>query len=475
MYGQHICCPIRINLRKNKENFSKITAQLRALGEVSNMVTITRVAEAMQKVLGETADKLGKESQFIKRERKLTGSIFAQTLVFGWLANGNSSLGEMNQSAAAVGIRISEQGIDKRFTPEAVAFMKSVLMATVAEIVSAEPAAMKILNRFNGVYIRDSTVIGLPEPLLHIWSGCGDSTGETAALKVQVEWELSRGAFTDISLRPGREHDSLILNTCAKLPPGSLNIRDLGYFKLDQLEKEYDENRYWLTRFKTNTVLCDEKGARFDLNDYLKEIPKTVNRAERKVYMGAKHQIDCRLIFARVSPKKATETRRKLKRAAQEHGQTISKKRLELADWVIYVTNVPSEQLSLEEALVLVRVRWQIELLFKLWKSGGQLDKSRSENHWRVLCEIYAKLIGLVIQHWLILVSCWSNTKRSLTKAAQTIRKFAFPLASTIMKTRQLRTIIGSIRRCLANGCRMNTRKTYPNTHQLLANLENDP
>lgn len=437
------------------------------------MVTIARVAEAMQTVLGETADQLGRETEFIKRERKFTGATFAQTLVFGWLANGQASLDEMNQAAAAIGVGVSGQGIDQRFTPEAVVFMEAVLLATIAQVVCAEPVAVDILDRFNGVYIRDSTVIGLPQPLTLVWLGCGGSHGETAALKVQVEWELSTGAFTDIALRPGREHDSQVLGSCAELPPGSLTLRDLGYFKLDQLEKEHDDRRFWLTRYKSGTTLGDEKGACFDLQEWLKELPQSLHRAERAVSMGVKHQIPCRLIVARVSPEQAAETRRKLKKTAQKRGQTVSKARLALADWVIYVTNVPPEHLSLEEALVLVRVRWQIELLFKLWKNEGQLDESRSEKPWRILCEIYAKLIALVIQHWLILVGCWGNTQRSLTKAAQTIRKFAFSLASAIGKARQLRTTIGQIRQCLVSGCRMNTRNTQPNTYQLLWYLEN--
>src|SRR3990172_8048502 len=102
------------------------------------MVTIARVAEAMQKVLGKTADQLGQETQFIKRERKFTGATFAQTLVLGWLANGQASLDEMNQAAAAIGVVVSGQGIDQRFTPEAVVFMEAVLRATIAEVVCAE-------------------------------------------------------------------------------------------------------------------------------------------------------------------------------------------------------------------------------------------------------------------------------------------------------------------------------------------------
>ena len=45
------------------------------------------------------------------------------------------------------------------------------------------------------------------------------------------------------------------------------------------------------------------------------------------------------------------------------------------ATWTIVVTNVPRELLNVEEAMLLARLRWQIELLFKLWKSHGGIDE----------------------------------------------------------------------------------------------------
>lgn len=50
----------------------------------------------------------------------------------------------------------------------------------------------------------------------------------------------------------------------------------------------------------------------------------------------------------------------------------------------------------------MMRVRWQIELLFKLWKNEGHIDSWRSEKPWRIPCELYAKLIAMVIQHWIL-------------------------------------------------------------------------
>ncbi len=44
------------------------------------METVTQVAVAMQHILTEVADRLGKESGFIQRQRRLSGSSFAQSV-----------------------------------------------------------------------------------------------------------------------------------------------------------------------------------------------------------------------------------------------------------------------------------------------------------------------------------------------------------------------------------------------------------
>ena len=83
------------------------------------MDIIPRVATAMQEVLQTVGDTVARCTGFLKRQRKLTGAKFVQTLVFTWLAKPNASYEEFAQTAASLGIQITPQAIEQRFTPEA--------------------------------------------------------------------------------------------------------------------------------------------------------------------------------------------------------------------------------------------------------------------------------------------------------------------------------------------------------------------
>ena len=71
-----------------------------------------------------------------------------------------------------------------------------------------------------------------------------------------------------------------------------------------------------------------------------------------------------------------------------------------LCDWWIVATNAPEERMSAKGATNLYRSRWQIELVFECWKSPGRLaiDPKHSQN--RAECELYARLMGvLMVDH----------------------------------------------------------------------------
>jgi len=434
------------------------------------MTTRPRIAEAMQTVLTTTADDAAQETGFVQRASKMGGASFAQTLVFGWLENPQATLEELSQTAAAVGVVITPQGLDQRFSESAARCLQKVLEAAVNEVIASEPVAIPILQRFAEVYLDDSSTVPLPKELAEVWLGSGTARpGASAGLKLQVRLEYTCGTLHGPFLQDGRSHDRKSVLQQVPVVAHSLRIADLGYYSLDVLEARDAQDGYWLFRAQVQTKLYTQDGRKWTLVELLQSLPDA--EIDMPVQLSVKHRLPARLLAARIPQEVAEKRRRALRKEARRRGQPVSKARLALADWNIFVTNVPVELLTLREALVLARIRWQIELLFKLWKSHGQIDEWRSHKPWRILCEVYAKLIAMILQHWLLLLSCWRYPDRSLFKAAKTIRKHAITLACTMASTSALSQAIETIQRCLSVGCRINKRRAQPHAYQLLLDL----
>ena len=51
-------------------------------------------------------------------------------------------------------------------------------------------------------------------------------------------------------------------------------------------------------------------------------------------------------------------------------------------------------------------------------QTGDEVDTWRSAKPYRILTEIYSKLLGCLITHWLTLIECWQAPNRSMVKSA---------------------------------------------------------
>ena len=187
------------------------------------------------------------------------------------------------------------------------------------------------------------------------------------------------------------------------------------------------------------------------------------------ILVGKHAKLPTRLLAKRVSTQVANKRKRQLKKQAKRKGRIPSFNRLVLADWDIYITNIAPKELTVKQAFVIAKVRWQIELIFKLFKSLGRIDESRSEKPYRILCEVYAKLIAMIIQHWILLVGGWRYPQYSLVKAAKVVAKYALAIAiAYVSSVVRLIETFENVKRALANGCRISGRKSKPSTFQLL-------
>jgi Transposase DDE domain len=281
-----------------------------------------------------------------------------------------------------------------------------------------------------------------------------------------VRWEVKRGSLQGPKLTHGRTSDRSSPFKEETLPAGSLYIADLGYLDWERIAARREAGSYTLTRAQSRTRYWTVEGKPLKLDPLL---PQQVGQTkELWVRVAEEYRYLMCLLIIRVPEEGAKRRRADLEAEALRRKRPIRRRACELADWTILLTDAPAHLLSLQEALVLLRERWQMEMLYKLWKQYGRIDEWRTGNRWRILCELYAKLIGLLLQHWLVLLFAWQDEQRSLVKLAQVIRDTAGSLLEALAGNRSLCSALQSIQRRMSSGCQMNKRKKHPNSAQLL-------
>jgi hypothetical protein len=433
------------------------------------MTSLPQVAEAIQTVLTDVPEAVARATGYCQRRSKLTARAFVATVVLGWWLHPAATLEQLCQMAATLGLSLSPQGLDQRFGPAAAALLRERLERAVAQVLTADPVTTALLSRFPAVVLLDSTTVALPDALATVWPGCGGrvATNTQAALKITVQLDLVGGGLGGPELNAGRTQDKSTTLQAAPIPAGGVRVQDQGFWSLPALRELAAAGGFFLTRLHQQTAVFAADGARCGLETWLPRHPEPT--LDVPVMLGVEERLPVRLLAVRVPPAVADARRRKLHAAAKREGKTPSQRALALAAWTLLVTNLPAERLSVAEALVLARARWQVELLFKRWKSGGRLAAWRSAKPARILCEVYAKLIALVLQHWLLLVGCWAFSDRSLAKAAQTVRDYALGVALALRDVDRLAAVLRRLRRCLAAGCKVGKRRRRPSAFQLLA------
>ena len=98
---------------------------------------------------------------------------------------------------------ISEEGLNQRFSTEAVCFLKELLCRLVqARFIGQEQSLLSRCS-FSRIRILDSTSFALP---MQFSEGYAGST--SSGVKVQWEYDLLSGAFLYGSVREGSENDA---------------------------------------------------------------------------------------------------------------------------------------------------------------------------------------------------------------------------------------------------------------------------
>ena len=431
------------------------------------MTSITQISRHLKSVLTESAQRASAAVALVQRQRQVSSTNLVQTLVLGWWHNPDISLEGLTQFGKSVNLSISAQGLDQRLNETTANYLKAVLDEVVAVKIRNHKLILPGMDHFSHVYVEDSSTVTFQDDIEDVWQGLGGK-GPTSSVKLQTRLDLKQGNLDGPHLADGRTHDKKAALAHCAIETNALLLRDLGYWKLTDWTKANAEGHFLLSYFKMSTHFWHQ-GKAYDAYNWCQMVQG--NEFDVDIELGKYEKAPTRLLGKRTSRVIAAKRRRKLKRAAKERGQTISPKRLALCEWTILATNIPRELMTNRDAFLWIGVRWQIELLFKLWKSVGKIDKSRSNKPWRQLCEFYAKVIAMTVQHWLFMPTIWHIPDRSWTKAAMQMRVHVIRIATALNSQSALTKIIRELQSIFSSGCRINRSRKQTRTFQVFEKL----
>lgn len=423
----------------------------------------------------DTVEETARQTKFVQRKSEITGLGFLKAMVLGFLEKPGSSLNELAQSFLDVGVEVTPQGVDDRINAFSVVFLRTIFAQALAIFKNKCPLPLSVLQQFSAINIVDSSTKSLPENMAEEYPGCG-RVGAKAALKIQLVFDFLHGNLKQVEMQTGIDSDQGYREYLQVVEGGSLTIVDLGYFCLDAFGAIADKSAYFLSRYFYPTALLDKFGKRIDLEALLRK--QTGNRKEVHVKLGcrAQHQVPCRLIILR-NPAEVTEKRRRRAKAhAKKRGTTLSQTYLFLLGWTLFVTNAPATMISRKHVYDFYRIRWQIELIFKLWKSYCGLNYILGWRKERVLTELYAKMIAIVIVHFLLAPlripdEVWSEREVSPVRFQQILARFARSfkqyLSDVIALAKTLDQFVLQVQRFALK----QKRRQQPNAYAQLAQL----
>jgi hypothetical protein len=420
----------------------------------------------------EEIEKVARRSKFVQRYSPLNGFIFLQAVIFAFIDDPQANLDDLAQACADLGVKISNQGIDQRINAYTVEFLKEMLSKAMVQFKNKSPLPLPILHQFSAINLVDSTVIGFPDNMENEYPGCGGD-GPQASLKIQLKLEFLHGNLSQIVLQAGKEPDQNFEVYLEEVQAGSLNINDLGYFVLTNLKTiDQEKEAYYISRYLFGTSLLTPDEETINLGAMLKKASRRL--FETEVLLGAKEKLPCRLICIPLPQEVADRRRQKAKQMARRRGKSLSKEYLALLDWLIFVTNVPQQMLSIQQVALLYRVRWQIELVFKLWKSYAGLDHIQGLRRERVLFELYAKMIGIVLTQFLLAPlrmpqGTWTNREISSFKLRDIFQRFALELMRSLQKLDDLIAVLTKIFKRIERFGFKQKRRKQPNVCHALA------
>lgn len=298
-------------------------------------------------------------------------------------------------------VDVSKQGLNERYTEKAVNYLKDVLFQFCFAL--KEPIDEGWLGLFNNIRVKDSTKFVLPEEYAKEMTGFGGVSSKSAAC-IQYEYDLKTGSILDINITPANRPDSRDANeTKDDINENDLVIRDLGYYSSEAFEEFIRKGAFLISKLNAKVLVYEMKNdklVQIDFGKLYKWMGKNkLTHIEKQVYVGSEAKLPVRLIIDVVPEEIFAQRIKKVNKYNKRMGYNTTSDYIERSRFNLIMTNIPTDTIPAKAVIALYHTRWQIELVFKIWKSTFGIHKTGKMKYHRWLCNLYAKLILIAI-YW---------------------------------------------------------------------------
>ena len=339
---------------------------------------------------------LARLTKFVQRNSKLCVEKFLDILFKDASGKrGMSLLDYSNELLSVHGVSISAQGIDERFNDYAVQFLRRLVSLVFSRQLSC-PFEPSFLNGYQSVRIWDSTKIELPSGMAVDFPGFGGGAS-SAGISIQYRYDLKNNAGSSLEVYPATYSDTWFTEE-APVDKNSLEIFDLGYVNADFLKRLDEGASAYVCRLHAQADLYNLQGEKYDLEKTYRWMRLYHIPVHSVMVLVGQKRLPSRLVITLVDEQTYQNRLKKLQKEAAKKGWTLSKQYKLRIRMNLMLTNTNSEVIPDEKVYMLYKFRWQIELIFKSWKSSGwHLENIKEVKYERYMCILYAKLLMIIL------------------------------------------------------------------------------
>lgn len=408
--------------------------------------------------------RLSKSSRFVMRKNsKITAFAFVTGLIQSCFTRNNTYSSWASAIGALIGEEVSKQALFKRMNERTEDFASKLF----SHVLSARIEILKqdrLFKLFKRVLLGDSTALSLTQNLAEQFPGNVSRGEKKAVARLQCIINIKTMQWLQMSLKAFTNNDqSASCEVLSLLRKGDLLIRDLGYFVLKALAGIIEKKAFFISRLRYGLVLYNEKGKEIGWKD----LCKRKGIIDKRILIGKKEKIPVRIIMI---PLPAAQVEERIRKAKKDRDKRLnhSEDFYQWSRYNVFITNVEEDTLSAKEIAEVYKVRWQIEILFKSWKSGGQLQvmlHERCTNLYRVKTTIYLLLMFFCMMMQKVYVKQFKSIEKEYGKYLSVI-KFMTYMCNNLIKVINASTI--KLKEQLLKHCCYERRNKRINMAQLI-------